>query len=46
MISAILFRSMRACKVWLPIIEKKDGPPDADEWTKVKDKRHLLDKGS
>src|SRR5262245_61507918 len=32
-------------KVWPPIIEKKDGPPDADEWTKVKEKRHLLDKG-
>ncbi len=33
-------------KVWPAIIEKKDGPPDADEWTKVKEKRHLLDKGS
>ena len=31
-------------KIWPPIIEKKDGPPDADEWTKVKDKRHLLEK--
>jgi ferredoxin len=33
-------------KVWPAIIEKKDGPPDADEWTEVKEKRHLLDKGS
>jgi ferredoxin len=31
-------------KVWKPIIEKKDGPPDADEWAKVKDKKNLLEK--
>lgn len=30
-------------KVWKPIIEKKDGPPDADEWAKVKEKEHLLE---
>ena len=33
-------------KVWKPIIEKKDGPPDADEWAKVKEKKHLLEKSS
>jgi ferredoxin len=32
-------------KAWPPIIEKKPAPSDADEWTKVKDKRDLLDKG-
>jgi ferredoxin len=31
-------------KVWKPIIEKKDAPPDADEWAKVKQKKHLLEK--
>src|SRR5437762_1581122 len=31
-------------KIWKPIIEKKDGPPDADEWAKVKEKKHLLEK--
>ena len=32
-------------KAWPPIIEKKPAPADADEWTKVKDKRDLLDRG-
>jgi ferredoxin len=31
-------------KVWKPIIEKIDGPPDADEWAKIKKKSHLLEK--
>ena len=31
-------------KVWKPIIEKKDAPADADEWAKVKPKKHLLEK--
>jgi ferredoxin len=31
-------------KMWKPIIEKKDGPPDADDWVKVKEKKHLLEK--
>jgi len=29
---------------WKPIIERKPGPPDADEWAKVKEKKHLLEK--
>ncbi len=29
-------------KVWKPIVEKKDAPADADDWLKVKDKLHLL----
>jgi ferredoxin len=33
-------------KIWPAIIEKKDAPADADDWTKVKEKRHLLDKSS
>lgn len=31
-------------KVWKPIIEKKDAPSDADEWTKKEGKRALLEK--
>ena len=31
-------------KMWKPLIERKPAPPDADEWTKVKDKKHLLEK--
>ena len=39
-------RAQRASssKVWKPIIERKPAPADADEWTKVKDKKHLLEK--
>jgi len=31
-------------KNWKPIIEKKDGPADADEWKGVKPKAHLLER--
>jgi ferredoxin len=31
-------------KAWKPIIEKKPAPADADEWAKVKEKEHLLEK--
>ena len=31
-------------KAWKPIVERKPGPPDADEWAKVKEKAHLLEK--
>jgi len=31
-------------KTWKPIIEKKDGPSDADQWKGVKAKAHLLEK--
>lgn len=27
---------------WAPIVRKKPAPPDADEWTEVKEKLHLL----
>lgn len=29
---------------WPVITAQKEAPPDADEWAKVKDKRHLLEK--
>jgi len=31
-------------KVWPVITEKIDAPADADEWAKVKEKTHLLDR--
>ena len=31
-------------KVWQPIIEKKDGPPDADEWKGKSGKRQYLER--
>ncbi|MEO6023512.1 MAG: ferredoxin FdxA [Burkholderiales bacterium] len=31
-------------RAWKPIIERKDAPSDADEWAKVKEKAHLLEK--
>jgi len=29
---------------WKPIIERKPAPPDADEWAKIRDKEHLLER--
>ena len=29
---------------WKPIVSKKDAPADADEWTTIKEKFHLLDR--
>jgi ferredoxin len=31
-------------KQWQPIVVKKNAPPDADDWLKVKAKLHLLKK--
>ncbi len=31
-------------KTWKTIVEKIDPPEDADEWAKVKDKKHLLER--
>jgi len=31
-------------KTWKQIIERKDGPADADEWSKVQDKKKLLER--
>ena len=31
-------------KQWPAIIEKKDAPPDADQWKDVKEKSHLLER--
>jgi ferredoxin len=30
-------------KKWLPIIERKPAPGDADQWKSVKEKKHLLE---
>ena len=30
---------------WKPIVERKPGLPDADDWAKAKDKRGELDRG-
>src|SRR4029077_13114991 len=32
-------------KLWKPIIERKPGPPDADDWKDVPDKLKLLERG-
>ena len=31
-------------KTWKTLVEKIDPPEDADEWAKVKDKKHLLER--
>jgi ferredoxin len=31
-------------QLWKPIIERKPAPPDADEYARVKEKKHLLEK--
>lgn len=31
-------------KVWKPLVQRKAAPGDADEWAKVKEKAHLLEK--
>ena len=31
-------------KVWKPIIERKPGPPDADDWKEVPDKLQYLER--
>jgi len=32
-------------KAWPVLTEKKDAPPDADDWKEVKDKANLLERG-
>ncbi|HKQ25796.1 MAG TPA: ferredoxin FdxA [Burkholderiales bacterium] len=32
-------------KAWPVLTEKKDAPPDADDWKDVKDKANLLERG-
>lgn len=31
-------------KAWKPIVARKEAPSDADDWAKVKEKKHLLEK--
>jgi ferredoxin len=40
------FKALNAelSKLWKPIIERKPGPPDADEWKDVRDKRKFLER--
>jgi ferredoxin len=40
------FKALNAelAKVWKPIIERKPGPPDADEWKDVPDKLKYLER--
>ena len=40
------FKALNAelAKQWQPIIERKPAPPDADQWTKVKPKKNLLER--
>ena len=37
-------KNRELAKVWQPIIERKPAPADADEWAKVKEKKHLLER--
>ncbi len=31
-------------RLWKPLVERKDPPPDADEWAKTRDKRELIER--
>ena len=42
---AFLRLNAELAKVWPPLTEKKDAPPDADEWKDKKDKVNLLERG-
>jgi ferredoxin len=37
-------KNRELAKLWKPIIERKPAPADADEWSKVKEKKHLLER--
>jgi ferredoxin len=36
--------NVELAKLWKPIVERKAAPADADEWAKVKEKAHLLER--
>jgi ferredoxin len=40
---AFIAKNRELAAKWKPIIERKPAPADADAWTKVKDKKHLLE---
>ena len=42
---AFLRLNAELSKVWPVLTEKKDAPPDADEWKDKKDKVNLLERG-
>jgi len=37
-------KNRELAKMWKPLIERKPAPTDADEWAKVKEKKHLLER--
>jgi ferredoxin len=37
-------RNKELAALWKPIIERKPAPADADQWAKVTEKKHLLEK--
>jgi ferredoxin len=37
-------KNRELAQLWKPIIERKSAPSDADQWAKVKEKKHLLEK--
>ena len=41
---AFIALNAELARAWKPLLESKDAHADADEWAKVKDKRHLLEK--
>ncbi len=41
---AFIVMNADLAKLWKPIIERKDAPPDADNWAKVADKKGLLER--
>ena len=41
---AFIALNAELARTWKPLLESKDPLADADDWAKVKDKRHLLEK--
>src|SRR4249919_3194364 len=41
--AAFIARNRELAAKWKPLIERKPAPADADQWAKVKDKKHLLE---
>jgi ferredoxin len=41
--AAFIAKNRELAAKWKPLIERKPAPADADQWAKVKDKKHLLE---
>ena len=37
-------KNRELAQAWKPIIERKPAPADADDWAKIKEKKHLLER--